>query len=560
LSAALQRIFGHHVAMSYLYNTSVRRFTDGHEERMMANMNAPSLAARDAQIGQLIATGNLPGAAQAAAECRRDWSTDPLGWVLGSVVALLMDLPELALRLIEECLSINGNDLRCLIQRAECLLALGRRNDALQAAADAAASAAGNPAALDAIGEFLVHAGDHAGALGVYDSALASVPDDAVLLAKRATVLRSLGEFDRAATDHRRILTLRADDSEALKGLADLGLDASEELVAAMESALARTAPHSREAAALHFGLAKVREDRHEFTPAWHHLSAANAIERKFFDYDPRVDMAVVDRLVSGFRDVEPAPSDTSGESPIFIVGLPRTGTTLVERIVSSHSAVHAAGELPALSEAISIVAKAGTSASRNWLEFTRLLPALQGPPIAREYLARAGGRRGTKPRFIDKQPTNFFYAPLIFRAFPHAKVVHLTRHPLAACYAIFKTRFQGAFPFAYDLSELGQFYLGYRRVMSHCHKILPGRIMDVAYEEVIADQEAATRRILDYLDLPFEPACLDFHLNPASTATASAIQVRKPIYSSSIDLWRQYASELEPLAKLLRDGGLSFD
>jgi tetratricopeptide (TPR) repeat protein len=528
---------------------------------MMTPMNVPHLSARHAQIGQLIAAGNLPGAAQAAAECRRDWVTDPLGWILGSVVALLMHRPELALGLIDERLAVDSTDIRCLVQRAECLLALGRREEALQAADRAAASAGANPAALEAIGELLVHAADHTGALKLYDRALAAAPDDTILLAKRATVLRSLGDFSRAATDHRRILALQPDDAEALKALADLGLDgAGDERVVAMESALARTPAHSREAAALHFGLAKVREDRREFAPAWQHLRAANAIERKFFDYDPRVDGAVVDRLVTRFPEIERPSGDTSGESPIFIVGLPRTGTTLVERIVSCHSAVHAAGELPALSEAISLVAKAGTSASRNWLEFAGVLADLDGPAIAKEYLARAGSRRGTKPRFIDKQPANFFYAPLIFRAFPQARVLHLTRHPLAACYAIFKTRFQGAFPFAYDLTELGQFYLGYRWLMSHWHQILPGRIMDVAYEDVITDQEGATRRILDYLELPFEPACLDFHLNPASTTTASAIQVRKPIYSSSIDLWRQYAGELEPLAKILRDGGVAID
>jgi tetratricopeptide (TPR) repeat protein len=524
-------------------------------------MNTHTVADRQAHLGALIASGDFEGAAGAAADSRRALPADPLGWLLGSVVELLANRPETGLSLVEERLAVDPEDIRCLLQKAECLLALGRREDALQAAQTAVCAAGGNFAALDAIAEFLVHAADHGGALKVYDRALAIVPHDANLLAKRATVLRFLGLFARAAADHRRILDFVGDDAEALKGLADLAGDGSTDAqIQAMESALAGKPAGSGDAAALHFGLAKSYEDRGNFSASWGHLRAANAIERSHLNYDSEVDRAVVERLMTCFSQPEPLPRDATGESPIFVVGLPRTGTTLVERIVTSHSSVHGAGELPALSEAVSFAAKAGTSAQRNWLEFAGALAGLDGATIGQAYLARARGRRGAKPRFLDKQPTNYYYLPLIFRAFPNARVLHLTRHPLAACYAIYKTRFQGAFPFAYDLSDLGRFYLGYRRLMAHWHAILPGRIMDVAYEDVVRDHENVTRRILDYLDLPFEAACLDFHLNPASTTTASAIQVRKPLYSSSLEQWRHYAGELEPLSKILRDGGVTID
>jgi tetratricopeptide (TPR) repeat protein len=524
-------------------------------------MDNQTLASQQAQLGALIESGDFERAAEVAADSRRARPTDPLGWLLGSVVELLANRPGTALSLVDERLAVDSEDIRCLLQKAECLLALGRREEALQAAETAVTAAGGNFAALDAIGEFLVHAADHAGALKIYDRALAILPNEPILLAKRATVLRFLGRFDRAAADHRRILSLLPDDAEALKGLADLAIEGpTAEHVQAMESALARKDPGSEDAAALHFGLAKAHEDRRNFPASWRHLRAANAIEHARLHYDSEVDRAVVERLVACFAEIEPPLPDTTGESPIFVVGLPRTGTTLVERIVTNHSSVHGAGELPALSEALSFAANAGTSAQRNWLEFAGALARLDGPTIARAYLARARGRRGTKPRFLDKQPTNYFYLPLIFRAFPQARVLHLTRHPLAACFAIYKTRFQGAFPFAYDLADLGRFYLGYRRLMSHWHGILPGRIMDVAYEDVVSNQENVTRRILTYLDLPFEAACLDFHLNPASTTTASAVQVRQPLYSSSLEQWRHYAGELEPLAKTLRDGGVAID
>jgi len=524
-------------------------------------MNILTIAHQQAQLAALIESGNLEQALEVAADSRRDCPSDPLGWFMGSVVALLANRPETALDLVEERLAIDSEDIRCLLQKAECLLALGRRTEGLAVAETAVSAAGGNSAALDAIGEFLVHAADHAGALKIYDRALAIVPNDVILLAKRATVLRFLGFFERAASDHRRILRLVPDDAEALKGLADLSTDVSaDDQIKSMESALSRKAPDSKDAAALHFGLAKSLEDRGDFAASWRHLQAANAIEHSHVHYDPEVDRMVIERLMACFSTSETAFPDTTGECPIFVVGLPRTGTTLVERIVTSHSSVHGAGELSALSEAISLAANAGTTAQRDWLAFAGALAGLDGPTIAQAYLARARGRRGKKPRFLDKQPTNYFYLPIIFRAFPRAKVLHLTRHPLAACYAIYKTRFQGAFPFAYDLSDLGQCYLGYRRLMAHWHSILPGRIMDVAYEEVVSDQEGTTRRILAYLDLPFEAACLDFHLNPASTTTASAVQVRKPMYSSSLDQWRHYSDELQPLAKILRDGGVTID
>jgi hypothetical protein len=179
---------------------------------------------------------------------------------------------------------------------------------------------------------------------------------------------------------------------------------------------------------------------------------------------------------------------------------------------------------------------------------------------IAREYLARSRAKRGDRPRFSDKAPANFYYCGIIFRAFPNARIVHVTRHPLAACYAIYKTRFNGGFAFSYDLGELADYYIGYRQLMDHWHRVLPGRILNVAYEEVVNAQEATTRRLLDYLDLSFETACLDFHLNPTPTSTPSSVQVRQPLYTSSVEQWRHYAEELAPLRDRLVRAGIVLD
>lgn len=525
-------------------------------------MNNPSLPQFEHEIGARLGRGDLAGAAAAAADCRRAWPSNAAGWLFGSIAMLLAGEKTAALDLVEERLNTEPGDIQCLIQKAECLFALGRRPQAMEAIVTATARASDSAPALDAIGEFLVHAGDHAQALDIYDRVLALDRNDSSILSKRAVIHRFLGKFDLAAADYGQALTLTPHDAEALKGLSELRNQSSDRnSVVAMEAELAAAPTGSKDAATLHFGLAKSYEDMENHAVSWQHLVAGNALQRSWLQYDPATDRAYIEGIVLGFPNIEMLTADTTGERPIFILGLPRSGTTLVERILSNHSSVHAAGELPALSEAISITAKRLESlAVRNWLDLAAAIPRLDAASIAREYLTLAGPRRGAKPRFIDKQPVNFLYCGLILRAFPNAAIVHVTRHPLAACYAIYKTRFGGTYPFAYDLNELAEFYISYRRLMVHWHHVLPGRILDIAYEDVVTAQEAATRRLLDFSGLPFESACLDFHLNPASTATASSVQVRQPLYDSSLNQWRHYAQGLAPVRERLEQAGIPID
>jgi tetratricopeptide (TPR) repeat protein len=525
-------------------------------------MSSPSLPSFEAEFGARLARNDFAGAAAVAAGCRAAWPADRAGWLLGSIAALLAEQKEAALALIEERLGVHPRDVQCLLQKAECLMALGSRAESLKAADAAADGANAAQPALDAVGEFFVYAREHTRALQVYDRAVAACPMDPSLLAKRAVVQGFLGNFERAEADYAAVLALTPGDAHALAGLAELRRQtATRNHVEAMQAALAAAPAASTDAIVLYFGLAKSYEDLGDYPLSWRHVSAGNRLERSRFQYEPRTDREAIERTITGFAEVETIWPDTTGESPIFIVGLPRTGTTLVERIIGSNSAVHSAGELSALSEAIgSTMQRAGGMQAGTWLDYAAALANLDGAPIAREYLARARARRGVRPRFSDKQPTNFYYCALILRAFPRARIVHLSRHPLATCYAIYKTRFDKAYPFAYDLAELGDFYIGYRKLMAHWHQVLPGRLLELPYEEVVTAQEQTTRRLLEYLDLPFEEACLDFHLNPDPTATASRVQVRQPLYQSSLEQWRHYAAELAPLRARLEAAGIAVD
>jgi tetratricopeptide (TPR) repeat protein len=525
-------------------------------------MATPSLPDFQFEIGTRMARGDWAAAAAAAAGCRSAWPADSAGWLLGSIAALFADQKERALALVEERLITDPGDVQCLLQKAECLLALGRRAEALSAANDAAEHGSKDAAALDAVGTFLVYAAAHSRALEIYDQAVEAAPQNAAIIGKRAEVHRFLGNFDFSARDHEAVLTLSPMNPDALRGLAELRQQSADRnSVAAMEAALAAAPAGSEDITTLRYGLAKSYEDLGEYAASWRHLSAANRMQRARFQYDPAHESAVIDRIIAGFPNVEPVAADTTGEQPIFIVGLPRTGTTLVERILGNHSQIHSAGELSALSEAIGAVVDGNESVlSEGWLGFASALGELDGESIAREYLARSRSRRGDRPRFSDKQTANFFYCALIFRAFPNARIVHLTRHPLAACYAIYKTRFFGTFTFGNDLAELGDFYVDYRRLMAHWRTVLPGRIMDVAYEDVVTALDPTTRRLLDYVGVPFEEACLEFYSNPAASMTASSVQVRRPIYDSSLQQWRNYAAELAPLRARLEAAGIKID
>jgi tetratricopeptide (TPR) repeat protein len=523
-------------------------------------MPSPTLAEFEFEIGARIARGDGVGADAAAAACLAAFPSNRSVWLLGSFAALCAGKKESALALVERCLAADPTDVQYLLQQAECLMALGRRSEALAAAAAAGASPRADFAAFNAIGQFLVNAREYHLTLEIYDRAVAAAPQSVPALVQRAVLHRFLGNFALAARDYEAILAISPLNPDALKCLVDIEPQSPQRnCVAALETALAAAPPASVGAAVLHFALAKSQEDLGEYASSWRHLTAANRLERGRSDYDAQNDRRVIDEIISGFAEVEPRHPDTTRARPIFIVGLPRTGTTLVERILGSHSQVHSAGELPALSQAIAgAVNGAAPGQAQNWGEFAARLGRLDGAPIAREYLALSEPQRGNRARFSDKQPTNFFYCALILRAFPGAHIVHLTRHPLAACYAIYKTRFDAGFPFAYDLDELGDFYIGYRRLMQHWHRVLPGRILDVAYEDIVGTQDAATRRLLEHLELPFEPACLDFHLNPAPmTNIASAAQVRQPLYDSSLHQWRHYSDELAPLRARLEAAGI---
>jgi hypothetical protein len=269
-----------------------------------------------------------------------------------------------------------------------------------------------------------------------------------------------------------------------------------------------------------------------------------------------------VDALIEAFPAGPSQPAaGAATDAPIFVVGLPRAGSTLVERILSSHSQVRAAGELRHFMLAFAAAARVKSGCDNlPQRHAIALAPQLDFSALGRDYLARCRPVAGGPARFIDKMPVNFLYCGLIRRALPNARIVHVARTPTAACYAIYKMLFLDGYPFSYDLDELAQYYIAYRRLMDHWHRTMPGVIHELSYERLVADQPGETRRLLEFCGLEWEDACLEFHRNPAASTSASAHQVRQPIYRSAVSEWRHYATQLAGLRRRLEAAGIAVE
>ena len=493
-----------------------------------------------------------------------------------------------ALQNIDQALVREARDSRLWLLKAQCLLRLGRHPQACEAAAAAQRNAPADPGLLDAVGTVFSRANDQQRAAEAYDRAVSLAPDNSHFIFNRAAVRRFLGDLAEAERDYDRVVALRADDYEAYRSRSELRTQTRESNhVAELEALIARQRPDWRGEVELRHALAKECEDLGEHERSFEHLQRGARLRRAHLQYDVAVDVATVEWIIEAFPGArsgappgvpsrEPAappseaPSAASpdaaqaaagGGGPIFIVGLPRSGSTLVERILGCHSQLTCAGELHDFALAI-VAATHRLNAGRQLTRCERVAQSAQldFPALGRDYQARVRAAGIQAERFVDKMPLNYLYCGLIRRALPAARIVHVSRSPMAACYAIYKTLFQDGYPFSYNLEELGRYYVAYRRLMQHWEATLPGALLELRYEELVADQLGQTRRLLRFCGLEWEDGCAEFHRNPAPTTTASAAQVRRRMYGTSLFQWRHYQQQLEPLRAQLTAAGISTD
>ncbi|MBS0416133.1 MAG: sulfotransferase [Proteobacteria bacterium] len=407
--------------------------------------------------------------------------------------------------------------------------------------------------------DFLSRCGQQERALAAYDRALELRPDHPQYLFNRAAVKRYVGELESAEGDYDRVIHLNRRDAEAWLNRSELRQQTLERNhLEALEERFREGFDSPADEVSLRYALAKELEDVGRYQESWDHLVAGAALRRRHLQYDVRQDVATVEWIIEAFANRLPAVAGFRSREPIFIVGMPRTGTTLLERILAGSPEVCAAGELNDF--AVALVAAVQKKLGRAPVARRELVSASAAVDFERlgaDYLERTRPRTGTRPRFTDKMPLNYLYCGLIQRALPEARIVHLTRQPLATCYAVFKTLFNRGYPFSYDLRELADYYIAYRRLMDHWHRSYPGVILDVSYEELVTEPQSQARRVFEFCGLDWQAAALEIDARTASTTTASAAQVRRPIYVSSVDLWKHYEPGLRPVAQRLRAAGI---
>lgn len=393
-------------------------------------------------------------------------------------------------------------------------------------------------------------------AIEAYEKALALSPKFPGARLGLGHVLKTVGRQEEAIEAYRECIRLRPDNGESYWSLANLKTyRLSGDDIAAMEERIRRDDLTQQSRVNFLFAMAKALEDRGDFDRAWEYYAEGNTTQRMEEKYDPVATEVMHDAIVEVFdRELLQAKVGVGNadQSPIFIIGLPRSGSTLIEQILASHSQVEGTSELP-------YVGRVATSLNRNradginYPHAIRELEAEHFQALGQDYLdlARIHRTEGTA-RFIDKMPNNFPAVGFLHLILPNARIIDARRHPLDSCLGCYRQLFAKGQTFTYDLNDIGEYFLEYDRMMDHWHTLLPGRVLMVQYEELVNDVDAQVRRLLDYCDLPFEEGCLKFYETERPVRTASSEQVRQPIHNRSVGFWRNYEDKLGELKEVL--------
>ncbi len=416
-----------------------------------------------------------------------------------------------------------------------------------------------DPIVLDLIGTTLSQMGEYGVAKAFFARANTTHPNHPPYMLNLANNLVYHGDTDTADIIFRDVIRLLPDSPQAHWALASSTKATDTTHIEEMRPLASRHQRNPRARAFYLYATGKEYEDLRQWDLAFEAFSAGAAARRETVEYDEAAEVEMFDYLEQAYTKewFDSMPEGNPDPSPIFVLGQPRTGTTLVERIITAHSQAHSAGELQQFGLALRRL-----SSYRNPKRFTRELfeAAQKTDPmkVGGMYLQTSSRMRGDSPRFVDKLPQNYLMIPLILKALPNAKIVHLVRNPMDACFASFKQLFADAYLHSYEQGEMARHHARYHRLMQVWRERFPGRFFDISYEETASDLETNARALIDFLDLPWEDACLDFHQQDAAVSTASAVQVREPAHTRSIGRWKHYEQQLGQMRRELQKAGVA--
>ncbi len=488
----------------------------------------------------------------------REAPTDVAAIRMLAEVAVRCDRNDEAENLLLRCLELSPGFTAARYNYAVILHRKNDSNGALIQIEQCLEETPNSPAYRNLAAVILSRVGEYDRSIDLYAQLLSEYPKNSKVWLSYGHVLKTAGKTDDCIGAYRTSIEQNPAFGEAYWSLANMktyefSADDREEMAHQVESGDAEDEDRWH----LHFAIGKAAEDAGDYAVSFEHYDKGNSLYRDHHGYDPSLNSERIDRLIEEFTgDVFAERHGMGSESraPIFIIGMPRAGSTLLEQILSCHSQVEGTTELPdILTLAQSLRAEAH---AENIAVYARVLAGKSADELRAlgdEYIERTRIHRKTdKPIFIDKMPNNFLHVGLIHLILPHAKIIDARRHPLGCCFSNFKQYYARGQNFSYNLNDVGQYYADYVRLMAHFDGVLPGRVHRVFYEDTVGDTERTVREMLDYCQLDFEPECLRFFESARPVRTASSEQVRQPIYQDGLALWQHYEPWLDPLKKAL--------
>ena len=469
-------------------------------------------------------------------------------------VSLATGTVRTAVAYLEQAAAALGDDLNAIGRVAQALSRIGATRSACACLALPAIAHSDNARALLMLAHVMQGLGLHADALVLMERARDLGLDGADFRYFHALQLQFNGRLAEAETAMESCLKMGPTFGRASLSLARMRPQtASRNHVAFLRSRLASVENGTEDQAAFQFALHKELDDLGRHDEAWHALQRGNAIMHRRLAHDTSTERAVFDALIARFDTEIPPERMRMPESPIpiFIVGMPRSGTTLLERILGNHPMVMPAGELADFPRQLRWAADLHGHALLD-LPLLQASARLDFDLLGRRYLEQTQWRAQGRRYYVDKLPPNFMLLGFIRRALPHARILHMVRQPLDVCFSNYRALFGDAYAYSYDLESLGHHHAQYRRLMRHWHRTLPGFVLDIDYEELVRDTGTAAKKLLEFCGLAYDPACLDTAGNEAPVATLSSAQVRAPIHQRSLGEWRRYEHQLQPLRDVL--------
>ena len=455
--------------------------------------------------------------------------------------------------LLESAHQFEPNNVRVHMDYIQALRKRQKFGPALEQARQLLETSPENPQFQSIYAIECMQTGDYDQALSMFDRVLERIPGDPITLTSKGHAYKTCGRYDEAVASYRGALASKPQHGEAWYSLSNLKVYSFSdgELERMHAQASSDGLPHA-DRVHLNFALGKAYEDRDDFETSFRFYEQGNRSKKAASSYDAdkmTEELRAQQRVCTAEMLARGATAGHSAGDPIFVVGLPRAGSTLLEQILSSHSRVEGTLELPnVLSYSQQLRRRGRSGPEPGYPEILAVLSDEELNQFGRQYIDDTRIHRQSAPFFVDKMPNNFRHIGLIHLILPNAKIIDARRDPMACGFSGYKQLFAEGQQFTYDLADLGQYYRDYVELMDHWDAVLPGKVLRVQYEDVVGDLETQVRRILDHCGLEFEPECLSFYRTERAVRTPSSEQVRQPIFQSGLDYWRNYESWLDPL------------